>query len=403
MNFSSLKTSLFEFYSNCNKLTFWFCLIEMNQLVGFTPGMPSVVLYAALIGYAIYQLSRHGMEFNWGLMAFLLYVPLALLITSPDAVFHSWERFVLFALLLVCVSPIFTGEEAIRNRRDMFRIVLVVCVIIGVGSFFARFLGINFMRTYNRDFMSKVGLFGGLTTHSMLLGPIAGISAIYMAYLGYLMRKKTFFLLSFLSIMTVMFTASRSSLAATIAGITIAIFRLSGSINKFAVTIVAVIMLGAATFPLWGNAMDAVIAKNEANVRAGGATNSRDKLWDARINEFKENPVYGVGFAAIDRNSSGDTGFDVRTGMVESGSSWLIILSMTGLLGALMIVPVLLRAYMTAYRDDEKFSALVCGVLTMFFVHMLAEGYIFYGGSQMAFMMWLTVGVAMDCKYIIEE
>ena len=375
----------------------------MNQLVGFTPGMPSVVLYAALIGYAIYQLSRHGMEFNWGLMAFLLYVPLALLITSPDAVFHSWERFVLFALLLVCVSPIFTGEEAIRNRRDMFRIVLVVCVIIGVGSFFARFLGINFMRTYNRDFMSKVGLFGGLTTHSMLLGPIAGISAIYMAYLGYLMRKKTFFLLSFLSIMTVMFTASRSSLAATIAGITIAIFRLSGSINKFAVTIVAVIMLGAATFPLWGNAMDAVIAKNEANVRAGGATNSRDKLWDARINEFKENPVYGVGFAAIDRNSSGDTGFDVRTGMVESGSSWLIILSMTGLLGALMIVPVLLRAYMTAYRDDEKFSALVCGVLTMFFVHMLAEGYIFYGGSQMAFMMWLTVGVAMDCKYIIEE
>ena len=217
------------------------------------------------------------------------------------------------------------------------------------------------------------------------------------------MRKKTFFLLSFLSIMTVMFTASRSSLAATIAGITIAIFRLSGSINKFAVTIVAVIMLGAATFPLWGNAMDAVIAKNEANVRAGGATNSRDKLWDARINEFKENPVYGVGFAAIDRNSSGDTGFDVRTGMVESGSSWLIILSMTGLLGALMIVPVLLRAYMTAYRDDEKFSALVCGVLTMFFVHMLAEGYIFYGGSQMAFMMWLTVGVAMDCKYIIEE
>lgn len=403
MNFSSLKTSLFEFYSNCNKLTFWFCLIEMNQLVGFTPGVPSVVLYAALIGYAIYQLSRHGMEFNWGLMAFLLYVPLALLITSPDAVFHSWERFVLFALLLVCVSPIFTGEEAIRNRRDMFRIVLVVCVIIGVGSFFARFLGINFMRTYNRDFMSKVGLFGGLTTHSMLLGPIAGISAIYMAYLGYLMRKKTFFLLSFLSIMTVMFTASRSSLAATIAGITIAIFRLSGSINKFAVTIVAVIMLGAATFPLWGNAMDAVIAKNEANVRAGGATNSRDKLWDARINEFKENPVYGVGFAAIDRNSSGDTGFDVRTGMVESGSSWLIILSMTGLLGALMIVPVLLRAYMTVYRDDEKFSALVCGVLTMFFVHMLAEGYIFYGGSQMAFMMWLTVGVAMDCKYIIEE
>lgn len=403
MSVSSIKTSFFDFYSACDKPTFWFCLIELNQVIGFTPSVPSVALYAAIIGYAIYMLSKQGMKFDWGLSVFLMYVPLSLLITSPDAVFHSWERFVLFALLVVCVSPVFTNEEAIRNRRNMFQIVLVVCVIIGVGSFFARFLGINFMRTYNSDFMSKAGLFGGLTTHSMLLGPIAGISAIYMAYLGYTMRKKIYFLLSFLSVVTVMFTASRSSLVATIAGVTVAIFKLSGSINKFAVIIVVIIMLGAASFPLWESAMDVVIAKNEANISAGGATSSRDKLWDARIKEFSSSPVFGIGFAAIDRHSSGDIGFDERTGMVESGSSWLIILSMTGLLGALMIVPVLFRAYMTAYRDENNFSALVSGILTMFFVHMLAEGYIFYGGSQMAFMLWLTIGVAMDCKYLIEE
>lgn len=399
MSISSIKTSFLDFYSSCNKPAFWFCLIELNQILGFTPGVPSVVLYAALIGYAVYVLFKQGVEFSMGLIAFLGYVPLALLVTSPDAIFNSWERFVLFALLVICVAPVVTNEDTIRNRRNMFKMVLVVCLIIGVGSFFARFLGINFMRTYNKDFMTKVGLFGGLTTHSMMLGPIAGIGALYMAYIAYQTRKKWYWLLSALSICSVMFSASRSALAALVAGGTIMLFRLSGSVNKFVITAVIFVMVAAASFPLWGGAMDGVIAKNEANINAGGATNSRENLWNSRLNEFQSSPVFGVGFAAIDRQSSGDGGFDERTGMVESGSSWLIILSMTGLLGALMLVPVLFKAYFTAYRDNDMFSALVCGILTLFFVHMIAEGYIFYGGSQMAFILWLTVGVAMDCKY----
>lgn len=391
------------FYKTCNKPTLWFSLIVLNQVIGFTPGVPSVVLYATLLVYAIYQLTRSGNTCNLGIMGFLIYIPLSLLITSPDAVFRSWERFVLFALLVVCVSPLLTSGDTLRNRRNMFQILLSVCMFIGVGSFFARFLGINFMSTYKRDFLSHVGLFGGLTTHSMMLGPIAGIGALYMAYLAYTNREKWYWILASLSTISVMFSASRSALASLVAGMTIMLFRLSGSVNKFVITAVALIMLGMASFPLWGGAMDNIIAKNNSNIREGSAINSRDILWKSRLNEFQSSPVFGVGFAAIDRQSSGNEGFDERTGMVESGSSWLIILSMTGLLGALMIVPVLFMAYFTAYRDDDHFSALVCGVLTLFFVHMIAEGYIFYGGSQLAFMLWLTVGVAMDCKYLIEE
>lgn len=391
------------FYKTCNKPTLWFSLIVLNQVIGFTPGVPSVVLYATLLVYAIYQLTRPGNTCNWGIMGFLIYIPLALLISSPDAVFRSWERFILFTLLVVCVSPIITNVEAIRNRRNMFHMLLVVCVIIGVGSFFAKFLGINYMQRSRMDVLAQAGTFGGLTNHSMMLGPIAGIGALYMAYLAYTTKWRWYWIIAALSTFSVMFSASRSAFASLIAGMTIMLFRLSGSVNKFAITAVALIMLGMASFPLWGGAMDVIIAKNEANIRAGGATNSREKLWNSRMNEFYNSPVFGVGFAAIDRQSSGDGGFEKRTGMVESGSSWLIILSMTGLLGALMLIPTLLKAYLTAYQDKDQFSALVCGILTLFFIHMLAEGYIFYGGSQLAFMLWLTVGVAMDCKYLIEE
>ena len=58
-----------------------------------------------------------------------------------------------------------------------------------INHFFAKFLGINFMKTYTKDFVFQVGRFGGLTTHSMLLGPIAGIGALYMAFIAYLSRK----------------------------------------------------------------------------------------------------------------------------------------------------------------------------------------------------------------------
>lgn len=403
MSFANIYREIRDFYSSCHKFTFWFCIIELNQIVGFTPSVPSIVLYAALIGYAVYQMLRQNLTFDGFLTAFLIYVPLALLITSPDAIFHSWERFVLFTLLVICVSPIFTSEESIRNRLDMYKILLVVCVIIGVGSFFARFLGINFMKTYTKDIVFQVGTFGGLTTHSMMLGPIAGIGALYMAYIAYLSRKKLYWVLSSLSAISVMFSASRSALVAMVAGFTIMLFRLSGSVNKFVISAVICIMVGTVTFPLWGSAFDSVIAKNEANIRRGGAIDSREMLWNARLNEFRNSPIFGVGLCAIERTTSKDMNLDKRTGMVESGSSWLIILSMTGLVGAILLVPVFVRSYLTAYRDEDPFSALVCGILTLFFVHMIAEGYIFYGGSQMAFMLWLTVGVAMDCKYLIEE
>lgn len=72
MSFANISQVIKEIYSSCHKLTFWFCIIELNQLIGFTPSVPSVVLYAAFIGYAVYQLLRQNMEFDWFLTAFLI-------------------------------------------------------------------------------------------------------------------------------------------------------------------------------------------------------------------------------------------------------------------------------------------------------------------------------------------
>lgn len=399
MKWADVKNFVQRFYRSSDKPTFWFALVILNQLMGFTPNVPSFVIYAAMISYALYCLMKPIKRVNINLIVFSVYVPIGLIITTPDSVFHSWERFILFILLLLCVSPLLVSSKLMANRQKLFKIALFVSTVIGVGSFFARFLGINFMSS-NNVVMTQAGTFGGLTVHSMLLGPIAGVGTLFMSYCAYTNKKKIYWLLAFFCLLAVAFSASRSSLMATLVGLVVMLYKLSGTASKFVSTAVVVILIGALTFPLWEGALEGVRAKNEGNINAGSAMSSRDYLWEARWKEFKSSPFFGLGFSAVDRDLANDASFDAETGMVESGSSWLIILSMTGIFGFLLIVPVFIKALYTTYTHTNQYAYLICGILVLFYLHMFAEGYIYYGGSLLAFIMWLTVGVANDSKYL---
>lgn len=403
MNVLTVLEEIKKYYQKSNKLAFWLSILVLNQTVGFTPHMPSFALYFLFLFFAVYQLIGEANKIDIYLISFLLYIPLQLLLTTPDAAFKSWERFFLFVLLISCVSPLLVSEKSIKCRRTMFMTAMYFCTFIGIGSFFGRFLGINYMYRQNMSIIFSSGFFGGLTVHSMLLGPIAGIGTIFMVHSAYKSGTKIYWLMAFLCLLSVFFSASRSALCATIAGCTLVLFRLSGAVGKFAKTCIIISLVSSLSFPLWGSAIDAVMEKNNLNVKSGSVLSSRESLWNYRVQEFRDHPILGMGFAAVKQQGSTWTGFNKETGMVEAGSSWLIILSMTGIIGAFLLFAFLLHAYFTAYQDKGQFSALVCGVLTLFYVHMIAEGYIFFGGSQMAFMLWLTVGVAMDCKYLIEE
>jgi hypothetical protein len=162
----------------------------------------------------------------------------------------------------------------------------------------------------------------------------------------------------------------------------------------------AVIVVAAAiSFPLWDSALDDVIAKNEANVAAGGMLDSRTNKWALRFEEFKSSPLVGIGFAAVDlRNSRAMDDVDLIQGTVETGSSWLCILSMTGLIGALFLFPVFFHAFKIVWTRETESGPIILGVLSLFFIHMLAEGYAVAGASFLAFVLWLTVGLAYDQK-----
>lgn len=398
MSISEIKKFIITFYHSCNKPTFWFACIALWQLMAFLPSIPSIVIYGVYIAYALYILFHSStLTFYKPLLAFLIYIPIQLMIVDPDSSFHCWERFVLFCLLLICVSPLIINPQQAENRRTIFAIALVVCTFLGVGSFFARFLGINYGTSSTLDNILQIGTFGGLTHHSMLLGPIAGIGCIFCCWMGYTRRIKIYWYLSVLCMIAVMFSASRSAFMGAIAAITILLYKLTGTKAQFVKIVTGTILLAIVTFPIWGSALDPVMQKYRGNVAEGSAYSSRENLWHARIIEFKDSPLLGVGFDAIDLNlSTTPDGYDKISGMVESGSSWLIILSMTGIIGAILLFPVLFGTYRMLWGNSSPQAVMLLGLLTFFFVHMIAEGYIFYGGSMLAFLLWLTIGVSRD-------
>ena len=392
MGIINFKKGIFK-----NKPTLFFAIASVWPVIGFLPGFPALVMYGVTLVYAAYCLSMTK-KMNELVLALLIYIPIELILVQPPSVFQSWPRYVFFAALLMNVSPLLQSKKLRIQRRLIFQFMMWACVFIGVGSFFARFLGINFMTISSADLIFQTGTFGGLTTHSMMLGPIAGIAACYLTSIAMVSKRKWVWIWVFLALFAVLFSASRAALMAAIAGVIITAYRQSGSTNKFLQVGIVALVISASTYSLWEGALSGVIEKNTTT--SGLNYDSRQSLWENRIAEFKDNPVLGVGFCATSMNDT--LSVDLLSGRVETGSSWLIIFSMLGLIGACMIFPIFFRAVSVVYKRRDKLSSILCGVLTLFFVHMFAEGYVFAGGSFMAFMLWLTVGIAVDSKYRLE-
>lgn len=377
-----------------NRPTLLYALVGVLPVVGFAPQLPSILVYLAAVLYAVFCISRSH-DTDLLTLALLIYIPIELLITQPPGVFRSWPRYVLFALLLMNVSPLLQSTKLRHYREVIFQFMMWACAFLGVGSFFAYFLGVNFMKVGSADYILHSSLFGGLTTHSMMLGPIAGIGACYLANRAMMRGKAIDWIWVFISLFTVLLSASRSATMAAIAGVSVTIYYKSGAVSKFAKYVVVAIVILVSSSPLWEGAMEGVLEKNGSTSELN--FDSRAALWDERVEEFASSPLVGVGFCAIDTDAS--YGLDISSGRVETGSSWLIVLSMLGIIGAFIIVPIIFRAIIYVRRRKDDLKAVLAGVLILFFVHMVAEGYIFAGGSFLAFMFWLTVGVSTDSKF----
>lgn len=385
-------------FKDLNILSFVFILIEFAKAVGFLPHIPDIIGYIVIIITGVYFLSKLK-TISPLMITLLVYLTFNILSCTIPAVFTPWMRFGLFTLLLIVVSPFVQSKYVRMARRNMLNVVLWIASILSVASFFCRFLGINYMfRVANAEY-NTAGTFSGLFMQSMILGPTAGISSVFLTYRAYICQNnKTriwYLAASLACIGAVFFSASRSALLCTFAGICLMFMNITHGRRKFLKTATLIVLVTAITFPIWGGITEGVIEKNNNNVQAGSAFSSREGKWNARITEFKSSPIIGIGFSSVDPKLD-DVSF---WGTVEPGSSWLAALSMTGLVGTFLLFLIFLEGYKACRKMNSQYDALLSGLLTLFTVHMFAEGYVFAAGGFLCFLLWLIIGCSIDRKY----
>lgn len=379
-------------------MPFLFASMYAMKVLGFVPLPMDVIDYGLLIVTALYLFSK-GTHFDGLLMALLLFIPLSIGLAAPDPVFRPWLRYGLFVILLIVVSPLLNSTFAKKFRYKILHGTLLACTAIAALSFIGYFFGINYMRNqYDGGVIDYVtntaGTFGGLTTQSMLLSPISGIGVVTCTYyaLTRVRYKKYFYILVAVCTGSMLFAASRSALIATICGEMVLYYFFSAKKSVFTKRIVTILLIGAISYPLWNRALDGINAKNVGDISQGVNIDSRSEKWKIRLAEFSDSPIWGIGFAAVSKRDN----YNEATGIIEPGSSWLAVLSMTGFVGFALFCSIFFRACRKTLYTYTPRGALLGGVLVLVGVHMLAEGHVFSGGSYLCFLVWLTIGVCTD-------
>ena len=246
-----------------------------------------------------------------------------------------------------------------------------------------------------------VGTFSGLMNHSMVLGPFAAISAVFLfgQFLSEQRRFKRFLFLclSIICMGASLLASSRIAVLAGTAAIIVLIIRFfKGSISKTLSVILVLVVLATATFPIWAPFTHFVVAKNEANIVEGSVLYSRERKITARITEFKNSPLVGIGYCTVDPRYDV---VQVSNGQIEPGSSWLAVASMTGILGIIAFISICIKAFNQAWNTrDRKKASVLSAILFFYLVHMWAEGYIMAPRSILALFFWLLIG-AINAEY----
>jgi len=404
---SSIRNEFFK-YIKGHKLALLISAISASLVI---PPLPSSYpLYYAVLAYLfIYSAISPNIKINAVLIWFYIAALLSIVIGSPNPVFKPYGRLGLFLLLTGAVFPLFSSYKADKLRLNICGASIRICILIGLVSFICYFLGINYMQMrWDITSINEAGVFAGITNQSMMLAPICMIGIIYLStVLLYKTTRKwliTGMLISL--VLTLFIAASRSAFVAALVGVLIAvILRYWENKSKIYKLIFVIGLISIVTYPLYSDFSSILIDKQIQNQADGGTFASRDIKWSSRMTEFSRNPISGIGFASVDWSLEPETANP--EGVVEPGSSWLAVLSMTGILGAVpvfvLIISILRRLFkFTRIHQDFNSCVLFC-IISGQIVHQFAEGYGLAAGSFLCYLFWLMLGTGYSYPSLYTE
>lgn len=375
-----------------DKILFWVIFIaSLSKVIPYIPAFPEVVYYGSFLACFIWMVVRGGMHTTGKYLFFISAVLFSIWLNDIPSFFKVWFRVIAFFSIAFLVGPFFVNDRLMRLRRFLFIRTLLVLRWIVLFSFLLKFIAPGVVTGWTG--------FNGLTNHSMLLSPLAGICVLYGFYLFYLSKTNTErhkeMIYTGVSFLVLILAGSRGALAATLVGIVFFYVRMyRNRIGKLVQAGLFFFLFMLATSTIWWPYTERLREKMNSSEEVGSATSSRDGLWKDRLNEFMAFPVFGVGFSSYNLDYiQSEHSINRKSGTVEPGSSWLFLLSSLGLYGFLsFLLPVSYVLYVL-YKDTTTGlnAGLVSSVMVLFTVHLLIEGYIVASGAYLCFLFWLTL------------
>ena len=157
------------FQNNMNRGALLLALVGASQILPYISFL-SRFYYPAMIVICIYALVFKGAQMlNYWIAGLVLVSVFGILLSNPDGLFQSWQRLISFVIVVGVCGPFIQESYLYAMRKLAFAWTMLICAGIGVGSFVGYFFGINKMAGGRLSI--GVGIFGGLTSHSMILGP----------------------------------------------------------------------------------------------------------------------------------------------------------------------------------------------------------------------------------------
>ncbi|MCU0784784.1 MAG: O-antigen ligase family protein, partial [Verrucomicrobia bacterium] len=366
-----------------------------NSILILWPVIPEAIWkpvnYAVLIGCGlVLAIGRRTTVMPLGLLLVVAALVGSAMSLLPEQSLPKWAG---WALLVMVAGPGVSSEAARQLRASAWRTMRLWLLAVGVvsaGWFFLRLPVLGF------------GDFTGVMMHSMLVGPMAGMGAVYALNFAITRKSVKWASLAALCVVPCMASGSRvavGALAVAIAAVLLGRFRLSHFAWLAVVVLVSAHFFGRLPFE-----SDSVLNEMTRKLSEKGLVNSREDLWRDRLQEFKTHPFFGVGVGMAE--GAGQAVDEEGMVNVEPGSSYLALLSMTGGAGAaalacLVIQLGLLVKAKSAQIPRERLAELM-GIGAFLAVHAVAEGWILGVGSPLCFIFWLWLGNLADAAVAAE-
>ena len=375
-----------------------FCIIITICILSnlFPTYLPKGFYYLGMLMMA-YKMEKMQVKYNKNAILFVLFILLIIFSSLLNMMLDL--RLFLFAFILLLTCPIYTSLKWHLFKRKLMKNLLWGFLGVVIVNFYAKLIGFNLRAMVQQweDLTDKQ--FSGFCDQPMWLSAACAVSTIFCAYLVFSQQKRkgllkyVYIALLLCSMYMTMISGSRAAFLAAIGATCIVLYLLvknKGRLFKYVVGS-SVVLLVLSPILFSRSTMGAMMAKQEFQEEVGHT--SRDELWSERMEEFKSSPLIGVGFGA---HGVGD---EKEVSRVETGGGWISILAQTGVIGLILALCIILKAF-TPIGKIRRDPSMICVYAAYFFflVHSIVEGYMFQGGWYLCLIFWMVIGLLIENK-----